>query len=159
MSTLSQRIETYLKELLNQSTDGVLELSRSDLADAFTCVPSQINYVLETRFNASHGYYVESRRGGGGYIRIVRTTLNMENDVPWIMKGTENKKVTQQEGEGLIDRLAEEGFLTVREGRLIKSLLDGEIINKNYESSHHLRGKMLQRVLLNIMRDDFERGE
>ena len=65
MSTLSNQIEQYLKELLARSQSGVLEIKRSDLAEAFTCVPSQINYVLATRFSPAQGYMVESRRGGG----------------------------------------------------------------------------------------------
>lgn len=159
MSSLANKIEEYLKTLLAQSTEGVLELNRSDLADIFTCVPSQINYVLETRFNPSQGYYVESRRGGGGYVRIVKFSLDLDEDLSSVMRDTENKKVSQQEGDGLIDRLAEEGFLTKREGKLIKSLLDGEILSKPYETSQHLRGKLLHKVLLNIMRDDFEKEE
>lgn len=65
MSTLAKQIEEYLKSLMAQSNKGILELCRSDLAETFMCVPSQINYVLETRFNPSQGYYVESRRGAG----------------------------------------------------------------------------------------------
>ncbi len=72
---------------------------------------------------------------------------------------TDNKSVTQQEGEGLISRLVEEGFLTGREGKLMRSLIDNEILNKTYKSPHYLRGKILQRVLLNILREDFEKGE
>lgn len=159
MSTLVQQIEEYLKALLAQEHEGVLELRRSDLAEIFMCVPSQINYVLETRFNPNQGYYVESRRGSGGYVRIIKLSINPEEDLQDVMAQTENKSVTQQEGEGLIDRLMEENFLTRREGLLIKSLIDGEILNKEYESAHYLRGKLLQRVLVTILREDFEKEE
>ena len=67
----SDSIEEYIKELLGQS--GTAEIQRSNLADAFQVVPSQINYVIKTRFTESRGYIVESKRGGGGYIRIVKT--------------------------------------------------------------------------------------
>ena len=66
----SDSIEEYIKELLGQS--GTAEIQRSNLADAFQVVPSQINYVIKTRFTESRGYIVESKRGGGGYIRIVK---------------------------------------------------------------------------------------
>ena len=58
-----------LQELDSQ---GFAELRRSSLAEQFSCVPSQINYVISTRFSPERGYVVESRRGGGGYIRIRR---------------------------------------------------------------------------------------
>src|SRR5690554_1885571 len=70
MSTLADHIEAYIKKMLRGSKTNSVELSRSQLADDFSCVPSQINYVLTTRFTLERGYVVESRRGGGGYIRV-----------------------------------------------------------------------------------------
>lgn len=67
----SDLIASFIQELLNDA-DGIAELQRSDLAERFSCVPSQINYVISTRFSPEHGYIVESRRGGGGFIRITR---------------------------------------------------------------------------------------
>ena len=64
----SDNIEAYIKAILEQA--GMVELKRSELADVFQVVPSQINYVIKTRFTESRGYVVESKRGGGGYIRI-----------------------------------------------------------------------------------------
>ena len=64
----SDSIEEYIKTILAQA--GMVELKRSELADVFQVVPSQINYVIKTRFTESRGYIVESKRGGGGYIRI-----------------------------------------------------------------------------------------
>ena len=68
---LSDTIESFIKELLSQNETEV-ELKRNELAEYFGCAPSQINYVLATRFTPDHGYVIESRRGGGGYIRIMR---------------------------------------------------------------------------------------
>lgn len=68
--SLVSEIESYLKSLLSKSSDGWIEVRRKDIAELFDCVPSQITYVLNTRFSMRHGYLVESRRGGGGYIRI-----------------------------------------------------------------------------------------
>ena len=72
---ISDLIAAFIQQELEQ-TDGVLELQRSDLAARFNCVPSQINYVMSTRFSPEHGYIVESRRGGGGYIRISRVRVD-----------------------------------------------------------------------------------
>ena len=72
---ISDMIAAFIREEL-EGTDGVLELQRNDLAQRFHCVPSQINYVMSTRFSPEHGYIVESRRGGGGYIRISRVRID-----------------------------------------------------------------------------------
>jgi len=68
----SDLIARFIMDSIEESERGFAELQRSALAEMFSCVPSQINYVLSTRFSPEHGYQVESRRGGGGYIRISR---------------------------------------------------------------------------------------
>ena len=74
---ISDMIAGFIQEALDEA-NGVLELQRSDLAQRFGCVPSQINYVMSTRFSPEHGYIVESRRGGGGYIRITRVHMDRQ---------------------------------------------------------------------------------
>ena len=74
---ISDVIAGFIQEALDEA-NGVLELQRSDLAQRFGCVPSQINYVMSTRFSPEHGYIVESRRGGGGYIRITRVRMDRQ---------------------------------------------------------------------------------
>lgn len=71
---LSDLIEEYIREIIN--SNDTVELKRSELASKFNCVPSQINYVIQTRFIPELGFYVESRRGGGGYIKITKTNLD-----------------------------------------------------------------------------------
>src|SRR5574344_355259 len=74
---ISDMIAEFIRGEL-EDADGVLELQRNDLAQRFHCVPSQINYVMSTRFSPEHGYIVESRRGGGGYIRITRVQVDRQ---------------------------------------------------------------------------------
>lgn len=74
---ISDLIAGFIQDALDEA-NGVLELQRSDLAQRFGCVPSQINYVMSTRFSPEHGYIVESRRGGGGYIRIRRVQMDRQ---------------------------------------------------------------------------------
>ena len=71
-------IASFLQESLAEAENGVLEVQRSDLAQRFNCVPSQINYVVSTRFSPERGYIVESRRGGNGYIRITRVRVDRQ---------------------------------------------------------------------------------
>ncbi len=75
---ISDLIAGFLQDSLEAAEDGVVEIQRSDLAQRFNCVPSQINYVMTTRFSPERGYIVESRRGGNGYIRITRVRVDRQ---------------------------------------------------------------------------------
>ena len=68
--SLADRIEQYIKVLISRSDDKSIEIQRIELAETFACVPSQVTYVLGTRFTEKEGYFTESRRGGCGYVRI-----------------------------------------------------------------------------------------
>ncbi|MBQ6807535.1 MAG: CtsR family transcriptional regulator [Firmicutes bacterium] len=154
MSTLSNQIEAYLKQMLSASEGGVIELKRSDLAGAFMCVPSQINYVLETRFSPKQGYMVESRRGGGGYVRIIRLAMENENDLSALLNSVQDQRVSRQSGNKLLERLMEEEFLTKREGMLVAALLNDAVL-KSVPDPDALRCRMLNNVLQLLLRDDF----
>jgi len=154
MSTLASQIEEYIKRMLSVSDSGVLELKRSDLSEIFMCVPSQINYVLTTRFSAGQGYMVESRRGGGGYLRIIKLAMDNEPNLTSLLNAAKDKRVTRQSGEKLVERLVEEDFLTPREGMIINSLTDENIL-KQCADSESIRGALLNNVLLLLLRDDF----
>ncbi len=154
MSTISNQIEEYLKNLLANSESGILEIKRSDLADTFMCVPSQINYVLSTRFSVNQGYVVESRRGGGGFLRIIRLSMDNEPDLAAMLETAEHRKVTAQAGERLIARLQEEGFISKREGMIINALISERALNEAPDPDS-LRNSLLNSVLLMLLRDDF----
>jgi len=154
MSTLSNQIEAYLKQMLSASEGGVIELKRSDLAGAFMCAPSQINYVLETRFSPKQGYMVESRRGGGGYVRIIRLAMENENDLSALLNSVQDQRVSRQSGNKLLERLMEEEFLTKREGMLVAALLNDAVL-KSVPDPDALRCRMLNNVLQLLLRDDF----
>lgn len=154
MSTLANQIEIYLKKLLSATESGVLELKRSDLAEIFMCVPSQINYVLSTRFSSNQGYLVESRRGGGGYLRIIRLAMDNQPNITALLESGGERRVSRQAGEKLIDRLLEEGFLSKREGMIIKALIDNRILGCG-DDADGLRCDLINAVLLLLLRDDF----
>jgi len=154
ISTLSNQIEAYLKQMLAASENGMLELKRSDLAGSFMCVPSQINYVLDTRFSPSQGYMVESRRGGGGYVRIIRLAMDQDNDIAAMLANSQGRRVNSTSGDKLIDRLVEEEFLTRREGMLVRALTD-EATLKGSPDPDGLRSCLLNSVLQLLLRDDF----
>ena len=76
MHNMSDIIEQYIKRLFEEADEDVVEIQRAHIAQRFDCVPSQLNYVIKTRFTNEHGYEIESKRGGGGYIRITKIEIN-----------------------------------------------------------------------------------
>ncbi|TDA70172.1 MAG: CtsR family transcriptional regulator [Clostridia bacterium] len=155
MRSLADKIENYLKELLGRS-QGSVEIQRSELAQVFDCVPSQINYVLSTRFTVEQGYLVESRRGGGGYLRIVKLPLTDEGPLRRLIEASVDRLTSQQVGEGLIGRLVEEGFLTKREGKLMRAVIDREVLALPLPERDLLRSRLIRAMLLVLLQDDFD---
>ncbi|MBC7345957.1 MAG: CtsR family transcriptional regulator [Clostridia bacterium] len=151
MRTLADRIEEYLKKRLAESPRGILEVQRQELALLFACVPSQINYVLGTRFTLTQGYLVESRRGGGGYVRIVRLPLDVQHLAALLAE----KPLSQQAAEGIIARLEEEGIVGRREAMLMQAVLDREVLGVELPTRDFLRARLLRAMLLTILREDF----
>lgn len=156
MGSLADLIENYIKQILEASKEGMIELQRSELALKFACVPSQINYVLGTRFTVERGYVVESRRGGGGYLRIVKLPLDQEADLYRLINEHVGQMVTQNAGEGLLERLVEEGFLTYREGLLMKAVIQGDVLSPDNCHKDVIRAGILRAMLLTILRDEFQ---
>ena len=87
-------IEDFIKELFEE--ENSIEIQRNDLAEKFNCVPSQINYVISTRFKPAQGYYVESKRGGGGHITITKVNITKSNYFMHIISSVGNS-ITAQE--------------------------------------------------------------
>ncbi|ECJ8574010.1 CtsR family transcriptional regulator, partial [Listeria monocytogenes] len=126
MKNISDIIEAYLKQVLESSE--AVEIKRSEIADKFECVPSQINYVINTRFTMERGYIVESKRGGGGYIRIIKVKMNDKLQLlEAIISMVHDKKVSQSFSEDVILRLLEEEVITKKEARLMVAALDREV--------------------------------
>ena len=105
----SDCIEEYIKQLLAQS--GIAEIKRSNLADTFQVVPSQINYVIKTRFTESRGYTVESKRGGGGYIRIARVRFSDRHQMFGNLRAHIGERISEQIFTDLIQQLFEEKII------------------------------------------------
>jgi transcriptional regulator CtsR len=156
MRSLADQIEQYIKELLRGNRRGDIEVRRSELAHLFECAPSQINYVLSTRFTTAHGYYVESRRGGGGFLRIIRLPLSRDQKLLQLIDRTAQTLVSQPVGEGLIQRLEEEGFLTPREAILIQAMTSQETLPLEvHQQGEKIRAHLLRAVLLTVFKNEF----
>lgn len=154
MRSKAEEIEDYLLRILSRSTTGVVELKRAELSGRFSCVPSQINYVLNTRFTTTRGYMVESRRGGGGYLRIVKLPLDREEGLFELLDHMETSSLTQQEAQGLVRRLVEEGFFTPSEGRMILAASSNAVLAVPLEVRVQLRMKMIRASILSKLQEE-----
>ena len=108
---ISDLIASFLQDCLDETGDGVLEVQRGELAQRFNCVPSQINYVMSTRFSPERGYIVESRRGGNGYIRITRVRVDRETLLMHVINSL-GDSVDLPSARAILGNLAEAGALT-----------------------------------------------
>lgn len=143
----SDSIEAYIKELLAHV--GIAELKRSDLADIFQVVPSQINYVIKTRFTESRGYVVESKRGGGGYIRIGKIEFSDDHEFLQELLLNSGESIGQQVFEDLMLMLHEKDLLTKREATLlIMSNLDSVL----GEEAASIRARVLIKIIQQLDR-------
>ncbi|NLL51416.1 MAG: CtsR family transcriptional regulator [Peptococcaceae bacterium] len=154
MGNLADRIEEYLKMILDDAQEGYVVLQRGFLAEFFSCAPSQINYVLTTRFTAEKGYVVESRRGGGGYLRIIKLGLDPEGKFQRLMAELIGEEMSQTRAYNLIDRLLEEEILTEREAVIIKGIFAERLLADLIPNPNELRARLMKDILANICRDD-----
>ncbi|EHK2412214.1 CtsR family transcriptional regulator [Listeria monocytogenes] len=152
MKNISDIIEAYLKQVLESSE--AVEIKRSEIADKFECVPSQINYVINTRFTMERGYIVESKRGGGGYIRIIKVKMNDKLQLlEAIISMVHDKKVSQSFSEDVILRLLEEEVITKKEARLMVAALDREVLILPLPDRDILRSRVLEAMLVALKYD------
>jgi len=151
MPSLSDQIEKYLRRLL-RNYEGKVEIKRNKLADDFDCAPSQINYVLDTRFTIERGYIVESQRGGGGYVRIIRIKVDSETKtLKKIISGLD-EPVTQKEAEGIIARLYDNNVITKREKFIMKMAIHRRVIGVDLPYRDYIRGRILSSMLEVILK-------
>ncbi len=149
MADLSNLIEIFIKEMLEGTETGIIEIQRNKMAEQFDCAPSQINYVLTTRFTPYRGYYIESKRGGGGYIKIVKVGIDKYSEVNSIILETIGGSVTKNKAYNIIDGLIEEGLIEEREGSIIKAAIgDRSLYGIDSDARNRIRADILKDILL-----------
>jgi len=122
MRLLSDTIEQFIKELMEDENQEI-ELRRNELAEHFQCAPSQINYVLATRFTPDHGYVIESRRGGGGYIRIVRLAATSREELLQTLYQRIGMSISSADAMKIIEHLKMERIVTEDEAQLMHAAI------------------------------------
>lgn len=150
MRNISDIIEGYLKQVLELGGEGHIEIKRSEIADKFQCVPSQINYAINTRFTAERGYLVESKRGGGGYIRILRVRANSQIDlIDDVLRQIEGG-ASQTMAEDLVYRLIDEQVISKREAKLMLAAIDRSTLDLPLPLRDTIRARILRAMLTTI---------
>ena len=142
---MSDLIEQYLKKILQE--EEVVEIRRIEMASQFSCVPSQINYVIKTRFTLAQGYLVESKRGGGGYIRIQRVQLGHNEDYLSYLSESMIDRLTYSEAQAVIEQLYEQKLLTKNESQLLLSIVHYDVIGKQNEREEQTRSNIIKAVI------------
>lgn len=154
MSNITDIIERYLKQILQTQEKNMIEIKRSEIADQFQCVPSQINYVIKTRFTLEKGYIIESKRGGGGYIRIFRIEHQDESELIDELISMINPTVSQQTAINVVERLFEKEIITKREAKIILSAMDRTAIAIDLPYRDEVRARILTAILTSLKFND-----
>jgi len=152
MANIADIIEEYIKARLNRSNSGTVIFRRVELAERFQCVPSQINYVLGTRFSANRGYIVETRRGGGGFVRIIRIPLEDSADLIDIIYDKIGGRVSLSDAISIIRYLYEEELITKREAHLMEVIIELMTSDRDSAETDTGRAAVLRAMLTVLLR-------
>ena len=144
---ISDLIEEFIKELFDENES--IEIQRNELAEQFNCVPSQINYVISTRFKPSQGYYVESRRGGGGHITIRKVSNTKEEYIMHIINNIKDE-ITSNEVDILLSDFLTYNIINAKEAKLLKVATSDNVLQLNKELKDKVRGRILKNMLINL---------
>ena len=150
MAGLTSDIERFLKAMLEETTDGMLEIGRNDLAMQFDCAPSQINYVLSTRFTPHNGYLIESKRGGNGFIKII-TIVEEDNYLSYLVKNL-NKQMTEANADSLFVDLYNRKYFTKDEFLIAKyATSDKALVGVDSKCRNRVRSDIIKNILLSVL--------
>ena len=151
--SLADQIEGHLVHLLQRSNGDTVEVRRADLAGRFECVPSQINYVLETRFSLERGYLVESRRGGGGFIRIIRVRYESPSHLVREVFAAIGDQLDEQRALHYVQLLLDRGVIQQGEAAIIAATVRRDTLRLPLPSRDRLRARLFRAALLSVLRD------
>jgi transcriptional regulator CtsR len=152
---LSDTIEEFIKMMMAHD-DEEIELKRNELAEYFSCAPSQINYVLSTRFTPDHGYVIESKRGGGGCIRVIRLRREAGELISYLLNERIGESIDLKSAEILLRQLAERKSITRDEAGLMYAALTPQALSVPIPEAlkGNMRAKILRSMLLKAARKE-----
>ena len=149
---LSDAIEQFIKDMMKEEQQAEIDLKRNELAEYFHCAPSQINYVLSTRFTPDHGYVTSSQRGGGGYIRIVRIVRSRNEQLHYLLNERIGDAITAGEAQILCMQLADRGSITLEDAQLMTAATSQLALSVPVPESvkNVMRARILRSMLLSV---------
>ncbi len=151
MANISDIIEQFLIELLEDG--NFVSISRNELANYFSCAPSQINYVLTTRFTPARGYVIESRRGGGGCIKLVRLDADRNGFLDEVRNISASDGLSQTKAAQYLDRMVSDGMISRKEARLIESVMSDKALLAPAVAKDGLRAGMLKALATELLKE------
>lgn len=150
MANVSDIIESFILTTMGNADD--INISRNELADYFNCAPSQINYVLTTRFNLNRGYIIQSQRGGGGFIKVVKLKDFDNHYLYKIIEDTLSSPITYRDAVYLLEDLTTKQFLTPEQAKIIAFAIEDKALANPFKMECQIRSNILKNFLINIKR-------
>lgn len=150
MSILSDSIEQFIKSLMSEDEKRV-ELQRNELAQHFGCAPSQINYVIKTRFSLDKGYHTESQRGGGGYIRIIRVETSPDDYLMHLVNERIGNSLSERDALAIIQHMYELKSVTRREAQIIAAAIRSNVIMAPVQLKDIIRAGVLKSMVVALI--------
>lgn len=152
MANISDVIESFILSTMGSSNN--INLSRNELADYFNCAPSQINYVLTTRFNINRGFIIQSQRGGGGFIRLVKIKDFDNHYINRIIETNLSSGISQKNATYLVEDLVQKEFLTPTQAKTLLYAISDKALSNPIKMEDNLRANIIKNVLINTLRED-----
>lgn len=150
MANISEQIEKFLIATLGENDS--IDITRNSLAEYFSCVPSQINYVLETRFTVDRGYIVESKRGGGGFVKISKIKTNDSNDyLNGLFLESIGDELSEKRFSQILDKLVSDNIMSESERVLVEASLSDDSLSMPFTIRDKVRAKAFKNVILKLM--------
>lgn len=150
MANISDIIEQFILKTLGE--DESVDISRNELASFFSCAPSQINYVLETRFTVDRGFIKESRRGGGGYIKITKINLEDDDYINNLILESVGDELSAKRMAQILDKLLAEKIISVREKEIIYNALNDASLAMPFTIKDNIRARAFKNILTTLLR-------
>lgn len=153
MAGLTNEIEQFLLDMMERGNQNMIEIGRNDLAQQFECAPSQINYVLTTRFTLNNGYYTESRRGGSGFIRIFRLNREPEDFVRGLMDELDEAELTTDQARQLCKTFLRRELISENEAQLMLLAIDDHALaDVDRKNRNRVRARIFRNMLVLLLR-------
>ena len=150
MARISDTIENFIKDMLNEERERRVLIQRNELADKFSCAPSQINYVLTTRFTYEKGYIIESKRGGGGYIVIKKIACDDKAERLSLINNSIGESITYGNALSIIEHLKDTKVISNKEFEIIKIVFNDRTL-ASVEGKNKVRADILKGILAVVL--------